>query len=86
MSRSIWKPLLILKENSTLNNKQSILIKKRNFLISSFYLNKKIKIYNGKAFINIFIDKDKLGYKFGEFSYTRKKVIHKTKKINTKKK
>ena len=48
--------------------------------VTSEFLNKKVSIYNGKFFINVFIDKNKIGYKFGEFAYTRKLCIHKTKK------
>lgn len=79
MSRSIWKTPIILNENFNKSNKK-IKITKRNFIISPSFLNKKISIYNGKVFINVFIDKSKIGYKFGEFVYTRKPCIHKTKK------
>ena len=79
MSRSIWKNSIILNENFKDFNKK-IKITNRNSIISSDFLNKKVSIYNGKVFINIFIDKNKIGYKFGEFVYTRKPCIHKTKK------
>lgn len=80
MSRSVWKNSVIFDENVDISGKQ-IKIINRNFIISSKFLNKKISIYNGKSFINVFIDKYKLGYKFGEFAYTRKSPVHKKKKL-----
>ena len=79
MSRSTWKGSVIFDENVDFKNKQ-IKIYNRNFIISKNFLDKKISIYNGKSFINVFIDKDKIGYKFGEFAYSRKLPIHKKKK------
>jgi ribosomal protein S19 len=46
----------------------------------------KISIYNGKSFINVFIDNLKIGYKFGQFSHTRKKFEYKKVKKTKKKK
>ena len=36
------------------------------------------KVYNGLKFINLFVTENKIGHKFGEFSFTRKlrKCIH----------
>ena len=79
MSRSVWKTPIILNNNFSESNKK-IKITNRNSIISSKFLNKKVSIYNGKVFVNIFIDKNKIGYKFGEFVYTRKPCIHKKKK------
>ncbi len=85
MSRSVWKIPVNLNENFRKFNKK-IKITKRNCLIPSDFLNKKISIYNGKVFVNIFIDRNKIGYKFGEFVYTRKPCIYKTKNNIKKKK
>ena len=85
MSRSVWKTPIILNEDFK-KFKKKIKITKRNFIISSSFLNKMVSIYNGKVFINVFIDKSKIGYKFGEFVYTRKPCVHKTKKNNVTKK
>lgn len=84
MSRSVWKTPIILNEKIQKFDKK-IKIIKRNFIISSDFLNKKVSVYNGKVFVNIFIDKNKIGYKFGEFVYTRKPCMHKQKKNNKKK-
>ena len=84
MSRSSWKFPIVLKENLNFilkkNKSKNIKIIERNSVITSEFLNKKVSIYNGKVFINVFIDKNKIGYKFGEFAYTRKIPIHKKSK------
>ena len=82
MSRSSWKFPIVLKENLIFkkNKSKNIKIIERNSVITSEFLNKKVSIYNGKVFINVFIDKNKIGYKFGEFAYTRKIPIHKKSK------
>jgi ribosomal protein S19 len=81
MSRSSWKKPVTLNENfKKFSSKKPIKIMKRNFRIGDSFLNKKVTVYNGKVFVNIFIDKKKIGYKFGEFVYTRKLCQHKVKK------
>jgi len=79
MSRSSWKSLIVNKENVNLSTKL-IKIINRNSIITPNFLNKKVGIYNGKVYINVFIDKLKIGYKFGEFAYTRKPCIQKKNK------
>ena len=76
MSRSIWKSFITVNENLD-NFKKIIKVTERNAVISLNFLNRKVKIYNGKSFINIFIYKKKFGYKFGEFVYTIKLCIFK---------
>ena len=44
----------------------------RSLRIIPNYIGKTISIYNGKKFVNIFIKKEMVGYKLGEFSSTRK--------------
>lgn len=78
-NRSKWKSLYYNQcLNETVKHKQ-IKIYERNSVITSDFLDKKVKIYNGKIFISVFIDDSKLGFKFGEFAYTRKRCIHKSK-------
>ena len=88
MSRSKWKGLYC--NNNLLNNFIEFKDKKkkrdkkfktrdRSSVIDQSFLGSKFSIYNGKNFINVFIDQNKIGYKLGEFSFTRKKCIHKKK-------
>jgi ribosomal protein S19 len=89
MARSKWKGfffndslLKCFKEftNKNLKKKKKFLVIQRNAVIHSKFLNTKVAVYNGKSFINIFIDSNKIGSKFGEFVFTRKRCIHKKKK------
>ena len=43
-------------------------------------------VYDGKEFRKCYINREKIGYKFGEFSYSRKKNDVKKKFKKTKKK
>jgi len=83
MSRSIWKgPFLdnyFFDKNLKKNNK----IWSRRSVIPSFLIGKMVFIYNGKIFKKIFINREKVGYKFGEFCTTRL-LISKKKTIKKK--
>ena len=71
MSRSSWKGPFI---DSFLLKKDLTKIKKiwsRRSIITSTIIGKNILIYNGKVFKKIFITREKVGYKFGEFCSTR---------------
>lgn len=66
MSRSKWKGPYI-------NNK----IFSRELLLTKFFLNKAIYIYNGKILTKLLITENMIGYKAGEFVLTRKKFNYK---------
>jgi small subunit ribosomal protein S19 len=86
MSRSKWKGFFI--NNSLINPKKSkINTWSRSSVISEALLGKKVNVYNGKVFKQINITREKLGYKLGEFSFTRivKERVKKNKKIKIKK-
>lgn len=76
MSRSVWKGLFLKK---FLVKKFLNKIWSRNCSIPFSCVNRKVLVYNGKEFKRIFITREKVGYKFGEFVYTRKF----TKKVKT---
>lgn len=71
MSRSNWKGNFIQK---------SLLIKKqknfkiwcRSSVIPSHLIGFSVLVYNGKEFKKIMISREKVGFKFGDFSFTRK--------------
>ena len=78
MTRSLWKgPYLSPK---LLKNK--ILYISRNSEIIPKFLGLTFKVYNGKKYIDLIVTENMLGYKFGEFSFTRAnfKFKKKTKK------
>ena len=79
MTRSLSKGPFseIKKKNTTLKTSK---IWSRRSVILPNYLNKEFLIHNGKIFIPLTVSEEMIGHKFGEFSTTRKKPIHKTKK------
>jgi small subunit ribosomal protein S19 len=75
MGRSLWKgPFVdssILRENQK-KQKKNFKIWSRNSVIPEFLLGQTVLVHNGKEFKNVVVTREKLGYKFGEFSFTRK--------------
>jgi small subunit ribosomal protein S19 len=93
MSRAKWKGFYINSNYSNILNTDSVTQKyiwSRNSIITEEFLDKTVLIYNGKSFISVKITREKLGYKFGEFSFTRKikdrTLEHAKKKQKVKKK
>jgi small subunit ribosomal protein S19 len=88
MSRSKWKGVFIEKSIIQLNKKKKRKLKtySRSSCIPSFLINKFILIYDGKEFRKCYINREKIGFKFGEFSYSRKKNEVKKKFKKNKKK
>lgn len=85
MTRSNWKGKFIC--NSLLNkkNQNNINIWSRNSTIPENLKNKIVFVHNGKVFKKLFIKRSRIGFKFGEFSLT-KKFTKKQEKIKNKKK
>ena len=88
MSRSIWKgPFsesyifkeIYLAKKSNLKQK-IILLRSKNSIIFPLFVGNIFSVYNGHKFVNIVVNKDMVGYKFGEFITTRKKAMHNNKK------
>lgn len=93
MSRSKWKGLFIsyfiLKKYSFFKKKKTFIkLFARNSSILLEFIGIHFKVYNGIRFINVFITENKVGHKFGEFSFTRKlgKFIHQKKRVKKKNK
>lgn len=70
MSRSKWKFPVTIVHNQ--KKRGPIQIWERNKTITKYFLNKKLQIHNGKSFVFLRLSLSHLGYKFGEFSFTRK--------------
>lgn len=85
MSRSKWKGFFLSKsltDKKKVLNQKNIEIWNRNSTVPYFLVGKHVFIHNGKEFIKTFISREKVGFKFGEFAYTKKH----TKKVEKKKK
>ena len=73
MTRSLWKgPFCEIRE------KQEKIWSRRSVILPKL-VGKQYFIYNGKTFIPLFIKENHLGFKFGEFAFTRKYI----KKLNS---
>ena len=73
MSRSKWKGPYI-DSNIFKENKKNRKIWARSSTIPGFLVGENVLVYNGREFKRILITRDKVGFKFGEFSFTRKFV------------
>ena len=85
MNRPSWKGPFI---DTSLIKKDSSKIQKiwcRSSTIPASLVGRTVLVYNGKEFKRILINREKVGFKFGEFSFTRK-YTKKLKEINKKKK
>lgn len=75
MSRSKWKG-----PYSNLKNIENLNLISRNSKIIPKFLGLTFKIYNGKNFLELTVSENMIGYKFGEFVFTRGKFSFKKKK------
>jgi small subunit ribosomal protein S19 len=88
MSRSKWKGPFV--DISLVKKKKKLSIQKvwsRRSMILKKFIGKTFLVHTGKSFKRLYITREKVGYKFGEFCFTRA-FKNKTpkKKIKTKKK
>jgi small subunit ribosomal protein S19 len=88
MSRSKWKgPFVCIKNLSKiklLHNK--LLLDKKNIVsrnseIVPTFVGLTCYVHNGKNYSEITVNENMVGYKFGEFVFTRSKFIFKKKKL-----
>jgi small subunit ribosomal protein S19 len=75
MSRSKWKGPFMDKSILSTNNIKNFKTYSRASIIPKFLIGQTILIYNGKEFKKILINRERVGYKFGDFSPTRKNKI-----------
>lgn len=83
MSRSKWKGPYVkinLLNNFKLFKHNEIKVTSRSSTILNKFVGHLFKVHNGKEFIKLKITEKMVGFKFGEFSNTRKKFLFKSKK------
>ena len=92
MSRSVWKGPFVdsyvlkkVRHNSEIGQKKPIKVWSRRSMILPEFVGVYFDIYNGKKVIHLFVTEDMIGHKFGEFASTRKKLEHKKKKTDQRK-
>lgn len=72
MSRSKWKGKFISNVFLKKTLKKQKKIWSRSSTITADFIGQTISVYNGKEFKNIYITRNKIGFKFGQFIFTRK--------------
>jgi small subunit ribosomal protein S19 len=82
MSRSIWKGLFcdLSINKKSVGERRRTEIWSRSSSIPFFLLNKTVFVHNGKTHKKVLITREKVGYKFGEFAFTKIKAKVKEKK------
>ena len=73
MSRAKWKGSFIAKHLLRKNTYKfdKIKIWSRNSVIPFFLIDKTVIVHNGKIFKKLYISREKVGFKFGEFIFTK---------------
>jgi len=64
---------------STLHVQSGAMIWSRRSMILPQHVGLSLRVHTGKSFLDLLVEEDMVGHKFGEFASTRKKVIHKKK-------
>ena len=85
MSRVKWKGPFLANFFFKKKIKNYKKIWSRTSMIPSFLIGQTVLVYSGQKFRKVYISREKVGFKFGEFCFTRvmKKKIH-NKKIKKK--
>ncbi len=83
MSRSLKKGPFInekllkkVREAKAKNDRQSIKTWARSSTITPEMVGMNFSVHNGRDFLSVFVEENMVGHKLGEFSPTRKFVVH----------
>jgi small subunit ribosomal protein S19 len=84
MSRSIWKGPFSQLRSKLLDikhkHKKEARVWSRTSMIVPSQIGKEYKVHNGKDWIPVKVVEDMVGHRFGEFSSTKGKTVHKLNK------
>ena len=87
-----WKSFFV--QNSLLQKVSGLVTKKKNFSVKTWsrsstiisdFVGCRFRVHNGKDFVPILITPEMVGFKLGEFAFTRAKYEYKKKKKGKKK-
>ena len=82
---STWRKVFLLTDNELFHAKTKR-IYDRHSVISAAFVGSKVHIYSGCRFHIRYVNRWMIGFKFGEFSWTRKLALYKAKQLRKKKK
>lgn len=78
MPRSVWKiPYLLFNNPSQIPH--TFEIHERACTITPNFIGKIVHVHNGHRLVNFKITETHVGFKFGQFAQTKKRVFHKKK-------
>lgn len=80
-----WRKIFLIHDNDVFRPKDKV-IYDRSSTIPAMFVGSKVKIYSGMRFHTRVVNRWMVGYKFGEFSWTRKLALYKAKQLKKKKK
>nr|YP_009495493.1 ribosomal protein S19 [Toxarium undulatum]AWQ64140.1 ribosomal protein S19 [Toxarium undulatum] len=80
MSKTNWKGPFINPKILTQITVNEFKISSRASIILPNFIGKTVFVHNGKEYSKLVITEEMVGYRFGEFSSTRKKFVFKKKK------
>ena len=80
-----WRKVFLLTDNQVFHAKTKR-IYDRHSVISTAFVGSKVHIYSGCRFHIRYVNRWMVGFKFGEFSWTRKLALYKAKQLRKKKK
>jgi ribosomal protein S19 len=84
-SPGTWRKIFLIQGNDVFRPKDKV-VYDRNSTVPAMFIGSKVKIYSGMRFHTRVINRWMVGYKFGEFSWTRKLALYKAKQLKKKKK
>ena len=82
---STWRKIILVHGNEVFRPKDKVIFD-RHSTVPAMFVGSKVKIYAGSKFHTRIITRWMVGYKFGEFSWTRKLALYKAKQLKKKKK
>lgn len=79
----VWKNIILVKQNylKKVSKKNKFF---RSSSIPNCFTSLRMNVYKGNTFKKIFVTKQLVGYKFGEFSFSRKPFFYPKKDIKKK--
>lgn len=83
-SAHIWRKVFLYKKNSIFKNSEKYIFD-RSSTIPKIFNRTNVKIYNGKKWINRYVNRWRIGFKFGEFTWNKKIALYKAKQLKKKK-
>ena len=84
-ARNTWRELFLIYDNPIHKSKERVVFD-RSSTLPYVYNGLQVKIYRGNKFHNRTLNRWMVGYKFGEFTWTRKVALYKAKQLRKKKK